>query len=90
MEPLTKEDLRQFKMVLLNDIEKMLDEKMKPASTDINPEWIKSKAVRSFLNVSPATLQNIRITGKVRFKKVLGSYYYNCEDLKKMFENEKK
>lgn len=90
MEPLTKEDLRQFKIQLLYEIRQILDEKMKPALSGTNPEWIRSKSVRIFMNMSPSTLQNLRITGKVRFKKVLGSYYYNFEDLKKLFENEKK
>jgi hypothetical protein len=90
VEPLTKEDLRQFKIQLLYEIRQILDEKMKPTLNDTNPEWIRSKAVRIFMNMSPGTLQNLRITGKVRFKKVLGSYYYNFEDLKKLFENEKK
>ncbi|GAB0157827.1 helix-turn-helix domain-containing protein [Chryseobacterium sp. Alg-005] len=89
MEPLTKEDLRQFKMQLLHEIEMLLDKKIKPAPNNLQPEWIRSKSVRRFLDISPATLQNIRITGKIRFKKVSGSYYYNFEDLKKLFESGK-
>jgi len=90
VEPLTKEDLRQFKIQLLYEIRQILDEKMKPVLNDTNPEWIRSKSARIFMSMSPGTLQNLRITGKVRFKKVLGSYYYNFEDLKRLFENEKK
>ncbi|MDP9962244.1 DNA-binding protein [Chryseobacterium lathyri] len=89
---LTKEDLQEFKIQLLLDIERIFDEKLQPTRStpkDIDPEWIRSKSVRAFMNISPATLQNLRVTGKVKFKKVLGSYYYNLDDLKKLFENEK-
>ena len=43
---LTKDDLRQFKMQLLYEIEQMLNEKIKPALAKINPEWIRSKPSR--------------------------------------------
>ncbi|MFP7658483.1 DNA-binding protein [Chryseobacterium proteolyticum] len=90
---LTKEDLQEFRIQLLLDIERILDEKIQPAEPipkDVNPEWIRSKSVRAFMNISPATLQNLRVTGKIKFKKILGSYYYNLDDLKKLFENEKR
>lgn len=89
---ITKEDLQEFRIQLLLDIERIINEKMKFESTsvEINSEWIRSKAVRTFMNISPATLQNLRVTGKIKFKKILGSYYYNLDDLKKLFENEKR
>ncbi|WP_370877896.1 helix-turn-helix domain-containing protein [Sphingobacterium zeae] len=40
------------------------------------------------MNISPATLQTLRVTGKIRFKKVQGSYYYSKDDLQKLFEDE--
>ncbi|MCA6067738.1 helix-turn-helix domain-containing protein [Chryseobacterium sp. RG1] len=89
---ITKEDLQEFRIQLLLDIERIINEKMKFESTSIetNPEWIRSKAVRTFMNISAATLQNLRVTGKIKFKKILGSYYYNLDDLKKLFEHEKR
>lgn len=90
MEPITKDDLRQSQMQLLNEIEKLLDEKIKPASNDYKPEWIRTKAARTFMSMSPATIQSLRISGKVRFKKVLGAYYYYFPDLKNLFEGGKK
>lgn len=90
MEPITKDDLRQFTMLLLHEIEKLLDEKIKPTSSDFKPEWIRTKAVRTYMSMSPAAVQNLRISGKVRFKKVLGTYYYYFPDLKNLFENGKK
>ncbi|MDQ0594837.1 hypothetical protein QFZ37_003206 [Chryseobacterium ginsenosidimutans] len=90
MEQLTKDDLRQFKMQLLDEIGKMLDEKMKSTTNELTSEWVRSRSVRKFLDIAPASLINLRITGKIRYKKVLKSYYYNVKDLKKLFEGEKK
>ncbi|AQW92927.1 MULTISPECIES: DNA-binding protein [Elizabethkingia] len=89
MEPLTKDDLRQFGIELLHNIEKLIAEKIQHTEKESTREWIKSKEVRSILNICPTTLQNIRIARKIRYKKVLGSYYYNLPDLKKLFEDGK-
>jgi len=84
---ITKEDLRQFRLLLLSDIEKMIENKKqitKP-TVDEDPEWIRSKSIRQILNISPATLQNLRISGKIEFRKVMGSYYYKKKDLQTFF-----
>lgn len=81
----TKDDLRQFRLLLVNEIKELLQG---PAvsTEDTDPEWIRSKAIRRTLDISPATLQNLRITGKIRCRKVMGSYYYNRADVIKLFE----
>ncbi|MCO5238146.1 MAG: helix-turn-helix domain-containing protein [Chitinophagaceae bacterium] len=84
MEQLTKDDLLQLRMLLLSDIKKLVERKMK-ATTMEQQEWLRSKSVRNILGISPGTLQNLRITGKIRYKKVMGSYYYNRVDLEKLF-----
>lgn len=87
-EIITKEDLRQFGLLLRNDIYNVLRNKSK--ETDLfNPKWLKSRAVRKMMDMSAGSLQNLRVTGKVRYKKVLGSYYYNRKDLEKLFEDAK-
>ncbi|QRY55861.1 helix-turn-helix domain-containing protein [Sphingobacterium siyangense] len=86
MEMLTKHDLEIFRVRIISDLEKMLEANLNQAYGDFS--WLRSKAVRMMMDISPATLQNLRITGKIRFKKVLGSYYYNKEDLQKLFEDE--
>ncbi|HRO46235.1 helix-turn-helix domain-containing protein [Agriterribacter sp.] len=84
MEQLTKDDLLQLRIVLLSDIEKLIERKIK-ASDKEPQEWLRSKSIRNILGISPGTLQNLRITGKIRYKKVMGSYYYNRVDLEKLF-----
>jgi len=84
-EQITKEDLRQFGFALLTEIRSIANSAEKNRSTDIHPEWLKSRAVRKLLDMSAGSLQNLRVTGKIRHKKVLGSYYYNKMDLLKLF-----
>lgn len=85
MENITHDDLRQLRMLLLNDIKKLIDEKIKLKPNIEQQEWLRSKSIREIMNISPATLQNIRITGKIRFRKVMGSYYYSRTDLLQLF-----
>lgn len=86
MEILSKEDLELFRIRIISDLEKILEANLNSTKEDFG--WLRSKAIRKMMDISPATLQNLRISGKIRFKKVLGSYYYNKEDLLKLFEDE--
>lgn len=85
----TKEDLRQFGLHLMDKIQTVLKEVNLSKKESLEPEWLKSKGVRKMLDISPGSVQNLRVGGKVRFKKVLGTYYYNREDLQKLFDDEK-
>lgn len=85
MDSITKDDLQQLRMLLLNDIQKLLDSKIAAKTDTDSQEWLRSKSVRNIMNISPATLQNIRIAGKIRFRKIMGSYYYSRTDLLKLF-----
>ena len=70
-EVVTKEDLQLFRIQLLDDFKKMfsgISQKEEPL------EWVKSGQVRKILNVSPGTLQNLRISGKLTPKKINKSY----------------
>jgi len=89
-EGVTKEDLRQFGQLLLGTIRKMLDAVTATEQENVHPEWLKSRVVRKMLDISPGSLQNLRVTGKVRYKKVLGSYYYNKADLLQLFHDQQK
>jgi hypothetical protein len=87
-ESVTKDDLRQFGLLLLNDIRKIMEDSQRSEEESLDPEWLKSRVVRKLMDMSAGSLQNLRVTGKVRFKKVLGSYYYNKTDLKKLFDEQ--
>jgi hypothetical protein len=86
-ENVTKEDLQQFGLLLINQIKSIFEKELIQDKDDIlSPEWLKGRAVRKLLDISAGSLQNLRISGKVRYRKVLGSYYYNKADLLAMFD----
>lgn len=81
IEVITKEDLQEFRVQLLKEIKEVLAAAVKPAAAK---PWLRSKEVRKLLNISPGTLQNLRIAGKIRFSKVGNLHYYRQEDIEKL------
>jgi hypothetical protein len=67
---ITKEDLRGFKAELLEEIRSILF----PIKAQ-SKQSIKSQEVRSFLGISPGTLQNLRVNGTLSYTKVGGMLY---------------
>lgn len=88
-EIITKEDLRHFSLELFNSIKILIMQKTEVQNQVVEQEWIKCKQVRKLMDMSPGSVQNLRVTQKLRFKKVLGSYYYNKTDLLKLFTDER-
>ncbi len=81
-ELITKEDLKTFRMELLNDIKGLL----KPGMGE-SKKWLKSYEVRKLLSISPGTLQTLRINGTLRYTKIGGILYYKTEDISKLLED---
>ncbi|NCD69085.1 helix-turn-helix domain-containing protein [Mucilaginibacter agri] len=77
VEIITKKDLKLFKEEMLDAIEKLLQKNNSSTS-----EWLRSRQVREMLNISPNTLQNLRIKGEIQYTKVGGIFLYNVTDLK--------
>ena len=80
-EIITKEDLNEFREILLKDIKVLLG---KP--TGELPKWLKSYQVKNLLKISPGTLQNLRVNGTLQFTKIGGILYYKYEDIIKVLE----
>lgn len=85
-EQVTKDDLRQFGLLIIGEVRKLIQSDA-GKKHDLHPEWLKSRVVRKLLDMSAGSLQNLRVTGKVRFKKVLGSYYYSKTDIMGLFND---
>ena len=81
VEVITREDLIQFRSLLLNDLKEIIYSKPNPSK-----QWLKSSEVRKLLNISPGTLQNLRINGTLSYTKIGGTMYYKYEDIVKMLE----
>jgi hypothetical protein len=82
IELITKHDLQQFKVELLNDLKAL----MKP-SCEANKEWLKSSEVRKLLKISSATLVTLRVNGTLRYTKLGGMLYYRYSDIVKVLES---
>lgn len=81
IEILTREDLRNFKTELLQEIKILLQ-----PQGQTQKKWLKSQEVRKMLNISPGTLQNLRINGTLRYTKIGAMLYYKLEDINALLE----
>lgn len=79
---ITTEDLREFKMELLDGIKELLNNQTGLTSK----RWLKSPEVRELLGISPGTLQNLRINGTLPYTKMGGLVYYDQEEIMKVME----
>lgn len=80
----TKEDLLEFRQQLLNDLKNMIH--TKPIN---QKQWLKSGEVKKLLQISPGTLQNLRINGTLTFTKIGSIIYYNHDDIEAILEGNK-
>lgn len=82
---ITTEDLLEFKIDLLEEIRKIIGSQI----TAQTKKWLKSNEVRKLLNISPGTLQNLRINGTLAYTKIGGIMYYDHTDIEKLLNGNK-
>ncbi len=81
----TTGDLFDFKRQLLFEIKTLLKEQQgTPAK-----KWLKSREVRKLLNISPGTLQNLRVRKILPFTRIGGIIYHDANDIQVMLESKK-
>ncbi|MBK5193529.1 MAG: helix-turn-helix domain-containing protein [Flavobacteriaceae bacterium] len=78
----TTEDLMEFKLELLEEIKKLLNNQSGSGSG--SKKWLKSTEVMKLLQISPGTLQNFRINGNLPFTRIGGSIYYDADEINKI------
>jgi hypothetical protein len=78
----TTEDLMEFKLKLLEEIKKLLNNPSGSGSD--SKKWLKSTEVMKLLQISPGTLQNFRINGNLPFTRIGGSIYYDVDEINKI------
>lgn len=81
---ITPADLADFRAILLKDLKEILSKQSQPEK-----KWLKSKEVRKLLNISPGTLQNLRINGTLGYTKVGSILYYDNDDIEKLLNQNK-
>ena len=80
LEIVTKEDLETFRISLLGDIKDLLAN----SSPTLNKPWLRGNEVKKLLGISEGSLQQLRVSGKLKGSKVGGIYYYRYTDIDKM------
>ncbi len=81
---ITQEDLIEFRKLLLNDVKEIITN-----NTQQQKKWLKSSEVRKLLNISPGTLQNLRINGTLKYTKIGSIMYYDNTDINKLLNGNK-
>ena len=84
IEVITCEDLNEFRTLLLSDLNTMFNSKPQQQK-----QWLKSNEVRKLLNISPGTLQTLRINGTLTYTKIGGTLYYENSDIEKLLNKNK-
>jgi len=84
MDIITMEDLQQFKITFLEEMKQIIGQGNQNQTT----VWLRSAAVRKMLNISPGTLQNLRINGTLPFRKIGGTMFYSKSEIDKIMKGE--
>lgn len=79
---LTKEDLQQFKIELLEEIKLLISLHQNLTAK----RWLRSSELKKHLGLSPGTLQTLRINGTLTFTKLGGIIYYDYDHIEKVFQ----
>ncbi|RYE55756.1 MAG: DNA-binding protein [Sphingobacteriales bacterium] len=78
-EIITKDDLEIFRQALLHDIKVLMQSLEKD-----NEEWLRCSDVRKLLKISTGTIQNLRISGKLKSNRVGSIHFYKRSDVEAM------
>ena len=82
-EVITKDDLKTLKQEIITELKTIL------GSQTEQKKWLKSVDVREMLNISPGTLQNLRVNGTLPFTSMGKTMYYDYEDVIKILTQNK-
>lgn len=84
IEVVTKDDLHEFRNLLLDDLQKLIHSKPQKQK-----QWLKSSEVRRLLKISPGKLQNLRVNGSLSYTQLDGLILYDYDDIMAMIEENK-
>ena len=80
-EIITKEDLLTFRQEIVQEFQKIVADHVEPPR-----KWLRSPEVRQMLNISPATLQNLRVNGSIPYSKIDSIFFYPQDEIMKLLE----
>jgi hypothetical protein len=77
----TISDLIAMKLALIAEIQKITGAQQQPPG-----EYLRSREVRGILKISAASLQSLRISGKLSPVKIGGLWYYHSKEVHQLFK----
>ncbi len=84
VEIITKNDLNELKKEIISELTDLLKDNTQ------KKKWLKSSDVRELLNISPGTLQNLRVNGTLPYTKMGKTIYYEYDDVTAILKKNKK
>lgn len=87
-EILTTDDLREFKLEIISEIKKILSDHH--ANKSVGKRFLKSTDLQELLDLSPASLQNLRNARVLPYTKIGGTFFYDWEDVIQLMHKFKK
>jgi hypothetical protein len=82
-EVITTDDLREFKMELLQELESFI----KRLAQKPTKRWLKSPQVKELMGISAGTLANLRVNGTLKFSKIGGIILYDYDHIVQVIED---
>jgi len=80
---ITTDDLRDFKLELLDEIKKLLTKQ----SQRTLKKYLKSADVMELLDIGHSTLQSFRTNGTIPYTKMGGILFYDADEIQKVMLN---
>jgi hypothetical protein len=80
---ITTDDLHDFKLELIAEFKKIVEQ----PTTRYVKKYLKSAEVMELLQISPGTLQNMRINGTLPYSKIGGIILYETEAIEKVLND---
>lgn len=86
---LTTDDLREFKLDLLQEFKNLLLTSNTP-KLNLTKRFLKTSEVLELLDISPTSLQNLRNARVLPYSKINGTIFYDWNDIVQLIESNKK
>jgi len=83
LEVITKDDLKTLKQEIVTELKSILGDQKE------QKKWLKSSDVREMLNISPGTLQNLRVNGTLPYTRMGKTIYYEYADVNQILTQNK-
>ncbi|MGO2101947.1 MAG: helix-turn-helix domain-containing protein [Psychroflexus halocasei] len=89
IDKLTQQNVQKIAKAVLEELK---DDFLSEIKSEISKQeiykkrWLRNSELQRILGISSSNLQNLRANGTLPFQKLGGTIYYDMEDIKKVFD----